>query len=116
MKATIKEQRAARALTVEVWEWLAENPSKDKKDWPRYQEIKSLSHTCPLCDLYKYGYQGARTTCLNCPLGKVGKICNISDCNPFEIWDHGNIIERHEAALEIALVTACWSIDGDGGI
>lgn len=49
----------------EMWNWLAENPDKEKMHWPGWKNNKRVSNNCFLC-----GYSdatGHRDVC-NCPL------------------------------------------------
>lgn len=52
----------------EIWNWLADNPSKEKKDWPGWEEYvgsKIEINYCFLCDYVNFAKGGM---CSFCPL------------------------------------------------
>jgi hypothetical protein len=54
-------------LSVKVWRWLYDNPTKIKEDSPYWEDIKGMWGNCPLCDFYLC-YHGP--LCDNCILSK----------------------------------------------
>jgi hypothetical protein len=76
----------AKALSLEVWGYLAEHPECErKKDMPDaiYNKVKDFKNSCPLCELFYY------RGCKGCVLYESGEKCsNISSlysswCYPF---------------------------------
>jgi hypothetical protein len=86
MKRTTMTAKRAKAIALEVWEYLAEHPEiYYKGDLPKglYAKIRHLSNECPLCELF---YVFELSHCRECPLkscsprGKslYGKWCDAS--------------------------------------
>ena len=49
----------------EIWNWLAENPDKEKMHWPGWENNKRVSNNCFLCGYSDAtGHEGG----CNCPL------------------------------------------------
>lgn len=64
MKLTREE---AIRLHRELWGWLAENPMKDKLDWPGWHEkFDNRKSDCFLCEYA--GFDGVFSKCENCPV------------------------------------------------
>lgn len=101
-KKEMKDYKEALELTIDLWEWLKNNPNKIEFNWPRFEEIKDMKEHCPLCNLYlKYIYDYTegiileRQTHGKCPLsGHIAKnqyskkyiIC----CIEFYNWNNSN--------------------------
>lgn len=52
------------SLHREMWDWLAKNPSKTKKDWPKWNsEIQVCKCHCFLCE-----FSHVRGGCISCPV------------------------------------------------
>ena len=43
-------KRKALKICKELWEWLAENPDKQKIHWPDWEKYGEMSHGCPCCE------------------------------------------------------------------
>jgi hypothetical protein len=43
----------ALSLTHKLWSWLAENPERQKEDWPGWQKLPNFENLCPLCEFVK---------------------------------------------------------------
>lgn len=39
-------------LSEKVWEWLADNPGKEKEDSPYWNKIRFMQCNCPICELH----------------------------------------------------------------
>ena len=56
------------SLHVRLWTWLAENPGKEKFDWPGWKfnggDTKEVNNHCFACEYVSYSEQG----CDICPL------------------------------------------------
>ena len=91
----------AKALSLEVWQYLAEHPEiKYKRDLPKaiFSKIEKLENTCPLCELYYDDYSG----CPECPL---------EDCTYFSLygrWCYCSKDERQSAAQAIVNKIKAW--------
>lgn len=65
-------RKQAKALSLEMWEYLRDHPSiKCKEGLPDtiLREVKHLFLRCPLCDLY-FKDKLVKDQCRNCPLNK----------------------------------------------
>jgi hypothetical protein len=49
----------------EVWKWLAENPDKEKAQWPGWKPGEHIANDCFLCC---YVDKLENNSCKNCPL------------------------------------------------
>jgi hypothetical protein len=92
----------AKALTLEVWQYLAEYPEIGYKiDLPDnlLVKVKKLAFSCPLCELY----HAWRAVCPGCPL----KSCN--EGSLYYEWSHClNIPGRKIAAQAIVDTIKAW--------
>jgi len=83
-----------------MWNWLAENPSKEKKDWPGWDGM-DIGEVCGECFACEYS-----SGCSECLFIWPGQdCCNRDDNNAglFEIWENqGNLEKRAVLALQIA--------------
>ena len=43
----------AKAITIELWEWLAEDGTRRKCSWPKWKEDGKIWASCPLCEQAK---------------------------------------------------------------
>ncbi len=74
-----KQQKAyydAIMLGEKVWDWLCDNPLRNKKEFPEYKKIKnSTGSDCPLCSYYaqypQIIYSYVYTECTECILRNV---------------------------------------------
>lgn len=68
----------ALQLSLSMWEWLKENPTKRKIDYPAYTlyNISSMRGNCPLCDYYEgecdYKEESPQDITSPCPLFPKG--------------------------------------------
>lgn len=49
----------------EIWNWLSENPDKEKMHWPGWSIYESVPNNCFLCG---YADATAEMSCHNCPI------------------------------------------------
>ena len=68
MMITTKMIRESKPLTLslhrEMWTWLADNPSKRKEDWPRWNaEVQVCKSYCFLCE-----FSQNKGGCCSCPV------------------------------------------------
>lgn len=80
MNATVTE---ALEVSIDLWTWLADNPTKKKYEWPRYEEIEKCLYQCSLCSIF---YNSQHNECpLN--LGAHGLHCGY-ECAAgwYEYW------------------------------
>ena len=78
MNATLTK-RQSLLLCIELWDWLAENPTKHKSDWPGWTE-----HT----DAEAYNH------CFACQYAEEQAVINLKDdicslCPLMDYWDDG---------------------------
>ena len=55
------DHKEAVELSYKLWVWLFQNPDKEKKDSPYWEEIKDLQLNCLLCAIFN-------VDCIGCPL------------------------------------------------
>lgn len=64
-----RDPRYWQALVIaeEMWEWLCDNPLKEKRDWPGYlrNNVNILDHECSICE---YIWEEADSDCRDCCL------------------------------------------------
>lgn len=103
-----------QAAHVALWDWLANNPGKDKYDWPGWEEGSSihagafagqsiLNH-CFLCEWYRRHGGCEACACTK----KYGEPC-FSDINPnseglFKKWDKAMQANDFEEACRLAVM------------
>lgn len=81
-------------LHKDMWNYLYENPNKNKKDWPRWKrnggDIKIVIGNCFACK-YDYKFNG---TCDHCPFNiDINKTC-LNDL--YIEWCHNNNLEKRK--------------------
>ena len=86
-----------------LWKWLAENPAKNKEDWPQWATLFGVANSCFLCEL-TIGKNGD-THCSDC-IGDWGslKTCGTTSGKGLyhRWWVHAlNHKKRTELALKI---------------
>jgi hypothetical protein len=109
----------ALEMCVELWSWLAENPTKEKSDWPGWEGKKKEGYWngCPCCEWMTRNYPdwkwaGPREweeRCIDsCPIKWPGGFCESNSDTPWERWieleDPRNaqeIRDRKKAALDL---------------
>ena len=62
-------------IVIELWEWLAEDGSRIKRQWPRWEKYGYMEANCPFCEYYD--------ACKNCPIN----YCT-STIFAFANWQH----------------------------
>lgn len=105
-----KKQITAVKKTVTMWEWLRDNPKKDKIAYLRIPRTLRKNAALPkwskcyLCDIWN----NASVECTeqsDCPLSTPKLMCNTAFNNPFEDWNDNIGVERSKQAQRI--VNAC---------
>ena len=113
-------KRKALELTIELWDWLAKNPSKTEGDWPKWKlnggSIHEMQHDCSCCeyDLRHGGSGYSAGGCQHCPLRDYwphGSCEPEFGSSPWFDWIEATtpmpIIEKEiETAMEIATQAA----------
>jgi len=73
------------SLHKELWQWLGDNPEKDKEDWHRWEsnggDVKRASSWCFACEYVLGCINGKR-----CPLKWSLGSCMQSDKSEYEQW------------------------------
>jgi hypothetical protein len=93
----------AKALSLEVWRYLAEHPEIGKKELlpdEFYEKIENLTCECPLCDLYRS--EKIEPICPKCPLGRC------DEGSFFLMWLYGFGEARQAAAQKIVAAIEAW--------
>lgn len=104
-----RTKKQLKALHVELWNWLAENPEKSKDDWPRWEfnrgTIKEAENLCFACEAADVPTKNNCDGC-TCSWGEY------STCEPdedgysiYEEWKRKTGEERTKYALQ---VRDCW--------
>ncbi len=101
-------KKRALFLCWKLWEWLAENPGKRKRDWPEWKhnegEVTRMYLGCPCCEVgfdYDVFDQPSDNNCLRCPLiaywpkTKERKVPCEQPKSAFRLWDLET--PRHQA-------------------
>jgi hypothetical protein len=60
-----RSRRKTLFLCLELWEWLRDNPKKNKYDWPgwkKYKNVKAACFACEYRDYHKKAY--CSSTCI----------------------------------------------------
>ena len=73
-------EKKAIDLTIKLWDYLRQNPGKQKQDYPGYDkyDIGSMIADCPCCDYYR---RGDLDRCDVCPI----RDCT-DDNSPWDLW------------------------------
>ncbi len=92
-------QGKALAISIELWEWLAETGAKEKCEWNGWDKYGSMLYSCPLCEYYRaYKRKYPLQECGECPYYlKFGRCVNLNaltyNATPFLKWQSA-ITER----------------------
>ena len=104
-----------------LWNWLADNPDKNKKDWPEWTfnggDVCEVSDGCFACD-YREAYEelayaceeglysGGKSSCNSCPLKWPKDASGQLRCRHGGLWtlwlSADNSVTRSKYALQIA--------------
>ncbi len=83
------DEEKYKRLHYELWDWISEEPLRDKKHWPEwkciYEELGHIENHCFACHYFG--------TCFECPLGYfTGRVPSqggqIYNCPLFELWNY----------------------------
>jgi len=93
-------KRRALEICRDMWDWLADNPEREKEDWPGWEEVGRMLDNCPCCE---YTCQQVGDFCDHCPLYYYWpeNDCG-SDNSPFRRWLGSNLHYRSMYARRIA--------------
>lgn len=82
-------KKRAIELTLELWTWLYENPTKYKANWPGWTwsggQYKEVSCDCFCCE---WVFTVTKKGCSSCPLAPLwGASCaELSEGNVYRLW------------------------------
>ncbi len=79
---TLKEMYANHQ---ELWFWLADNPKKEKKDWPGWDTYDPVADDCFACQWTIDNTKDTDSSCPNCPLDWPHRRCG-SGVGLFFLW------------------------------
>jgi hypothetical protein len=91
-----------KKLHRELWQWLADNPTKGKQQWPPFQKRKQPFAGCFACECA--GIKNGVALCHKCPCDWGGEnvLCAIDDKSPFMKWrDSKGKKTRTKYALQV---------------
>ena len=106
-------KRKALEICKELWTWLAETGTGQKRDWPGWKKYGEMACDCPCCE-YALTLRREHQNCNVCPLlnyawgDKRYKPCLIwspQDDTFYGLWEHASIFER--AYYAAWMVDAC---------
>ena len=117
-------KKQALEICKDLWQWLADNPMRDKVEWPGWNKLREkygrFVHSCPCCSYVQQeqGQKGLDFSCDGklCPLGGFAweKVSFGCECgSPFENWKiyqgYDTDVSSPDLAAEEALkiVRAC---------
>jgi len=90
-----KQIDLALKMTTELWDWLEESGSENKKDWPgwdNYADVmdkNTVPYSCPLCEMTRriVGSDGTPqiSRCSICPYNRCYGFCN-NPATPYTRW------------------------------
>jgi hypothetical protein len=107
MKKTTMTPEEAKAITLEVWEYLVEHPEVEfKLDLPKrlLKKIAGLELLCPLCELF------VREDCI-CPCCPLG---NCSRTSPYQMWANAPSKKARKInAQKIVDAVRAWEPEGE---
>ncbi|KKN57573.1 hypothetical protein LCGC14_0561190 [marine sediment metagenome] len=86
-------KKKALEIAIELWEWIVDNPGKEKREWPEWKKYGNMVFYCPFC---QYGMSAYHENC-NCPLSKEYGDC---DDSAYGSWDYDDEDGGHAAAVE----------------
>ena len=80
-------KREALRICSELWAWLAENPSRNKDEWPGWCDCGEMSNDCPCCE---YTLAADNGPCRKCPMRSLwtfdGDVYCLHKDSPFLAW------------------------------
>jgi hypothetical protein len=95
-KQEIKTELEAVEISMKLWKWLMENPTKEKEDYPEFVSsgTNEMQEHCSMCE---YWFARERGRCSNCILG-IKKVCSNIEALGWANWNNG-INKAHNAGL-----------------
>lgn len=102
MKEKLTKKKALRHC-VAMWEWLTENPLKEKEDWPEWEEnggkFQALSH-CFACEYnLQQDYNYCNRNCIIPCFASIGHCTRRG--SPYIYWSRNDSIESSIRNAEI---------------
>lgn len=91
-----------------LWDWLAENPKKDKEDWPGWDNSVDADCGCFVCE---YVNRRLDSNCKSCP---CYNFCADPICwgTIHRQWTNAIFIEDFDLASTLAIqLRDCWPIE-----
>lgn len=82
-EATESDVKNYYLLTIDMWNWLADNPAKNKEDSPYWGEVEDMEVNCPLCELYS---KDSNNICKGCPLNLMDNCC-LDEHSAYGSWN-----------------------------
>lgn len=106
-------EREAVEKTIEMWEWLRDDPTKNKKDW--FRELDVPLNDCYLCEVWHSEcfmdaldimstFSPIFTS--DCPLGSRRLHCHTGN-DPYSMWDSEESVHWHESKQAQRIIDAC---------
>ena len=99
-------------LHKDLWNWLAENPSKQKYDWPKWpiytNQARSNCFACREAQIRHDEISLTEAYCLSCPITWGNSMNSCTDPgSPYSAWcdedaDNGDLTSRAEYAKQVA--------------
>lgn len=90
MKKRKLTKEEALQYCYDLWSWLAENPTKGKRDWPGWKKNGGEFQARLACFACEFRYQHG-LTCTECILpcfaSLGGSISCLEDSSPYSYWD-----------------------------
>jgi hypothetical protein len=95
-------KRKALEICIELWEWLAEDAGRNKKNWPGWEKYGPMDNQCPCC---AWLTKALCRNCSRCPIywgsRKGHHRCELHQESPFAKWHNTFGEGREKYALEI---------------
>ena len=91
-------RKKALEISIALWTWIADNPGKDKGEWPGWNKDGIMYAACPLCECGHWErYKNKKCRCVLNPK-------HIAKCGCFDTaymaWDYSDEGGGHVAAVE----------------
>lgn len=97
--------------SIELWEYLAEDASRLKADWPGWRERGYAKSLCPLCEYEDQQQEVERkASCAYCPYNKLFGHCCLMH-SPYHKWEHAADPKDREAYAKLFLEQLHWLKD-----
>ncbi len=91
-------KRRALEIGLRLWNWLARDSSRSKKDWPGWKQVGEMDADCPCCE---YMWQH-KQHCGNCLVRWPHGLLCTEKGSPFRQWYQCRKDKRKTAAQKVA--------------